>query len=910
MAADVAVSGGRASDTPSLSLDASGCVSLQDILLAFNAPISEEHAWALCFECVKCFQNALHEHGKCLLVSEPEHIFLHKDGQVHVRTVLPEIRNNSSSDKNDSTAGRPFTSSQQKLTFHLGLALFKALEFGFQEEEERRLGADLERLIDLMTTEPVSGEDASEKPETDDEGIEQDSGDGTDDVTKVSPFSFDSGSLHTVITKVIEHCNVRQASQQRGQSEAHYRAVCRALVAEALELASFLERVSQGTQSLPCVQVDPETCHDLDQLKFTDWSGRRIWRALQARLWMQVIQELRNGVQLKKVQAGGPCLRNPTIEYELTPYEILMDDIRAKRYKLNKVMVDGEIPQRVKKDAHAIILEFIRSRPPLRKASERKLGPAPDRAPSPRELLMESIKQEHRLRPSASPIKRLSLVRADTAPQTLLKEPSREPEGTPMRRLIQVDFSKFQDEIEDDDDDLICSLDSPASPAAPPVPAPRSNVNPWRRTDSTGSTSSTGGNHLKLRYDLGDLLAGSRASGFISSAEHPEDDGAQGVKEEAPEPAPRTERPASLLLDSYDLATQCPSRRATLRRRHTVAGTKDDKNENEVNDELPAKRCSHAFDAEKGEEAEEDDDTRTHTSLGSCELNWSRSSLQDELLHSSHWQSAMECLSLTLEEIVHIRSVLTKAELDGLPVEGRIKEEVEKRKVCFLCMKTRFSIFGPWGQKCKLCQRTVCNKCCDKMRIPTEHFSRVPVFALSPGLSSPEGSDDGSSSPTFGRSLMNRLLAAAPQQMTAPPAPAPQRFNSVGSAPTSPTLTRRTTSSATPTQLHSDTPPPLKVELETLSSSAGSDEKCPTENQPQSLPVTVDKPNPAQRGFLMRSKTLGRPSGADKTAEKLKGLQMIVCLDCKTMVLQIIKTSRTSRSQAIKNLSLNISPVY
>lgn len=52
----------------------------------------------------------------------------------------------------------------------------------------------------------VSGEDASEKPETDDEGIEQDSGDGTDDgaVPKVPPFSFDSGPLYAIITKVIE----------------------------------------------------------------------------------------------------------------------------------------------------------------------------------------------------------------------------------------------------------------------------------------------------------------------------------------------------------------------------------------------------------------------------------------------------------------------------------------------------------------------------------------------------------------------------------------------------------------------------------------------------------------------------------------------------------------------------------
>lgn len=49
-----------------------------------------------------------------------------------------------------------------------------------------------------------------------------------------------------------------------------------------------------------------------------------------------------------------------------------------------------------------------------------------------------------------------------------------------------------------------------------------------------------------------------------------------------------------------------------------------------------------------------------------------------------NWQQAMECLSLTLEEIVHIRSVLTKAELESLPVEGHVKEDVEKRKVRFL----------------------------------------------------------------------------------------------------------------------------------------------------------------------------------------------------------------------------------
>lgn len=57
----------------------------------------------------------------------------------------------------------------------------------------------------------------------------------------------------------------------------------------------------------------------------------------QARCWVQVMRDLREGVKLKKVQERQ---YNPLpIEYQLTPYEMLMDDIRSKRYKLRKVMV-------------------------------------------------------------------------------------------------------------------------------------------------------------------------------------------------------------------------------------------------------------------------------------------------------------------------------------------------------------------------------------------------------------------------------------------------------------------------------------------------------------------------------------------------------------------------------------------
>lgn len=63
-----------------------------------------------------------------------------------------------------------------------------------------------------------------------------------------------------------------------------------------------------------------------------------------------------------------------------------------------------------------------------------------------------------------------------------------------------------------------------------------------------------------------------------------------------------------------------------------------------------------------------------------------------------------------------------------------MRHDVEARKVCFLCLKTRFGIFGPWGQRCTLCKRTVCTRCCSRMNIPMEHFSSVPVVLLSPSI--------------------------------------------------------------------------------------------------------------------------------------------------------------------------------
>lgn len=124
-----------------------------------------------------------------------------------------------------------------------------------------------------------------------------------------------------------------------------------------------------------------------------------------------------------------------------------MKDIRNGKYNLKKIMVDGDIRSRVSKDAHAIILEFIRSRPPLKKVSDRKLAPH-IRTLTPREQLLLSIKTGRKLRPV--PLPRTSYrYNAD-----------REPPKPAVRRLIKVDFSQFEDE---DDDEEASTAETPDS---------------------------------------------------------------------------------------------------------------------------------------------------------------------------------------------------------------------------------------------------------------------------------------------------------------------------------------------------------------------------------------------------------------------------------------------------------------
>ncbi|XP_060518930.1 protein spire [Cylas formicarius] len=708
------------------SVNSDGSVRLGDILDSFNSCIKEEHAWALCYQLAKYFLECLgtkkqHIHN----ITEVQHVFLNSDGSVHENTILAKDK------------PRKLLRCENEVVAGIGVVIYTTLDNKVNDGEEVLFSSDLEQLISDMVSDEANNSEQSHH-ETDDEGIERDSEENDE------AGSSKCNAKHITLQEVLRQCEAHLGTLTKAQAEAHYKAVVRALVAEAIELSTFLEKVAQGNISLPSSSAKNT---NLEELKFTDW----------AKFWVQVMGELRTGVKLKKVNYS-----KAPIEYELTPYEILMKDIRTCRYNLRKIMVNGDIPSRVTKDAHAIILEFIRSRPPLRKVSDRKLPPQ-QRTLTPREQLLLSIKKGRKLKPV--PLPRTSQRYGSDKDQP-------KPSG---RRLIKVDLSQFED---DDDDDV----EAPETPDS-------SEPGLW-------------------------------------SSEY----------QEICDPT---------TLDAYDLATRECNLVGT--RRSTLGVTDANPGCYSVPQSRPGSRQSC---------------NSTESESMPMEPETARA-LQDELTNAQSWQDTISLddrLSLTLSEIVHIRTVLTKAELEALPIEGRVRHDVESRKVCFLCLKTRFGIFGPWGQRCTLCKRTVCTRCYSKMNIPMEHFNSVPVVLLSPSIiSSPA---EGGSKESLARSLIGKINNADMSEgsVSEPDRPVSAMDTSIISDPGGAAMTR----------------------------------------------------SPSRQGkFRANATAVARTA---YVVDRFKGSQMVVCHDCKLMVLQIIKSARANRSairnKTLQSLTLNLSPVF
>ncbi|NXP40039.1 SPIR2 protein, partial [Leiothrix lutea] len=88
----------------------------------------------------------------------------------------------------------------------------------------------------------------------------------------------------------------------------------------------------------------------------------------------------------------------------------------------------------------------------------------------------------------------------------------------------------------------------------------------------------------------------------------------------------------------------------------------------------------------------------------------------------------VESLALTVEEMINVRRVLVKAEMEKFLQSKELYSSLRKGKVC-CCCRAKFPLFS-WPASCFFCKRSVCSSCSLKMKMPSKKLAHIPVYAL------------------------------------------------------------------------------------------------------------------------------------------------------------------------------------
>ncbi|KGL75385.1 Protein spire 2, partial [Tinamus guttatus] len=177
-------------------------VSLAEVLRCLERALSEEQAWALCFQCcsrMRQLARGLHPVLHAVLIKGPGSIFIHADGAVSFKV------HQKSTDVGNAQQ------LEEKLLEYLGVVIYEALDWGIDSQVERELSEPLEKLLRLM-------------------------------------LKLDNEAMKLVVTlqDVIKICEDRLP--RPSEAASHYKGTCRSLFTDYMELQKLLSIIQTSRE--------------------------------------------------------------------------------------------------------------------------------------------------------------------------------------------------------------------------------------------------------------------------------------------------------------------------------------------------------------------------------------------------------------------------------------------------------------------------------------------------------------------------------------------------------------------------------------------------------------------------------------------------------------------------------------
>ncbi|XP_038657190.1 protein spire homolog 1-like isoform X2 [Scyliorhinus canicula] len=323
-----------------MAVSAPSQISLQELLVIHGQAVSEQQAWALCYQACWALQQpqSLARNWKQPPFSKVDDLTLYEDG-----TVVCVSTNNGNLER---------SCTEEQVVESLGILIYRALDWSLGEDEERVISLPLEELIQQMVLR-----------------------------TEDQP----PGTINEIITVNLpllwfQMCEIH--FQSSSIAAADHRAVCKALFTETLQLCSYRNTVKSAKKTLNKLLEDEPTderCSDAGH-----------WR----QTWVQLMKDVRSGVRLRKI-----CERNYKplpMKPQLSQFNKVLGDIKYRQYILRKVTINEP------RTPCDVSVDFGLLRSLLKPAATRKLKDLPTSSPCLHEMLMREIQLGVKLQPVSS----------------------------------------------------------------------------------------------------------------------------------------------------------------------------------------------------------------------------------------------------------------------------------------------------------------------------------------------------------------------------------------------------------------------------------------------------------------------------------------------------------------------------